>query len=97
MQSNVFWAMLKTQYQVASLMQIALLAHVILVLKSQIRNLAGVSPMQSNVFLAMMKTQHQVASLMQIALLAHVILVLESQIRKLARVPPCSVTYFGPC
>ena len=48
-------------------MQIALLAHVILVLESQIRKLAGVSPMQNNVFLAMMKTQYQVASLMQMA------------------------------
>ena len=65
-----------------------LLAHVFLVLKSQIINLAGVSPMQSNVFWAMLKTQYQVASLMQIALLAHVILVLKSQIRNLAGVPP---------
>ena len=67
MRRDVFWAMLKTQYQVASLMQIALLAHVILVLESQITKLAGVPPMQSNVFLAMLKTQHQVPSLGQIA------------------------------
>jgi hypothetical protein len=58
--------MLKTQYQVASLMQIALLAHVILVLESQITKLAGVPPMQSNVFWAMLKTQYQVPSFSQI-------------------------------
>ena len=83
MQRTVFLAMLKTQYQLASLMQMAgtgdsgarksgqkfggsfphaeqcvfgpsrrLLAHAFLLLKSQIINLAGVSPMQSNVFWA---------------------------------------------
>jgi hypothetical protein len=66
MQSNVFLAMLKTQYQVASLMQIALLAHVILVLESQITKLARVPTMQSNVFWAMLKTQYQVPSFSQI-------------------------------
>ena len=67
MQSNMFWAMLRTQYQVASLLQIALLAHVIVVLESRIKKMAGIFPMQSNIFLDMLKTQYQVASLMQIA------------------------------
>ena len=81
MQSNVFLAMLKTQYQVASLMQIALLAHVILVLESQITKLAGVPPMQSNVFLVMPK-KHSTRLPASFSLLAHMALKSQYQLSK---------------
>jgi hypothetical protein len=65
MQSNVFLAMLKTQYEVASFSQIADTCEY--GAQKSNNKLAGVRPMQSNVFLAMLKTQYQVATLIQIA------------------------------